>query len=405
MYQDLGYETYEECCADYPEYCDTKEKKCSIMKDYKHFNINTCMPKGWPQKNDDCWLDSSLYAMFAPTDISNFFSNILDKLHESSNKDENNIALSINNYLHGLNDPKWSETDECKQKIKNDIGAALISWDKKHKKIFNISNENAMLYDSLFLKDGTGDIGRGPQDILFKFFSIISKDYVNIHTLNGEQNKMRTMYKTKEIVTNKLKHKTLYNKKLVIISINNNNKDKDNTTLDDIKNINNYKLQSVVYGSGAHIITVSLCRNKYIMYNNMELPIKNILNNKNIFNLAEQLILVYSSNKLINIDNLDKLKKIKQKVQSIPSPRTAATRTAATRTAATRTSGPRTVSKRTSGRNASTRKIAPQTPSTSSGASRTGATRTTSTRKVESKTYSRRTLSKGIKQTPKGTKI
>ena len=116
MYQDLGYDTYEECCADYPEYCDTKEKKCSIMKDYKHFNINTCMPKGWPQKNDDCWLDSSLYAMFAPTDISNFFSNVLDKLHESKDKDENDIALNINNYLHGLNDPKWSDVDECKQK-------------------------------------------------------------------------------------------------------------------------------------------------------------------------------------------------------------------------------------------------------------------------------------------------
>ena len=52
--------------------------------------------------------------------ISNFFSNVLDKLHESKDKDENDIALSINNYLHGLNDPTWSETEKCKQKIKND---------------------------------------------------------------------------------------------------------------------------------------------------------------------------------------------------------------------------------------------------------------------------------------------
>ena len=48
MYADLGYNTYEECCADYPEYCDTKEKTCSIMKDYKHFNINTCMKRLLP---------------------------------------------------------------------------------------------------------------------------------------------------------------------------------------------------------------------------------------------------------------------------------------------------------------------------------------------------------------------
>jgi len=370
MYADLGYNTYEECCADYPEYCDTKEKTCSIMKDYKHFNINTCMPKGWPQKNDDCWLDSSLYAIFSPLDTSNFFSNILDKLHESKDKDENDIALNINNYLHGLNDPKWSDADECKQKIKNNIGTALISWEKKHKKLFNISNENAFLYDSLFLKDGTGDIGRGPQDILFKFFSIIAKDYINIHSLQGEQNKMLTNKKTRDIVINKLKHKTLYNKKLIIISINNNNiNHKDTTTLDDIKNINNYKLQSVVYGSGAHIITISLCRSKFIMYNNMKLPIDTITNDKNIFNLSEQLILVYSSNKLINIDNLDKLKKIKEKVQSRPSPRTERARTTSTRKVSERTVSPSKASTikastiKASTTKASTRKITEPTVS------------------------------------------
>jgi hypothetical protein len=91
----------------------------------------------------------------------------------------------------------------------------------------------------------------------------------------------------------------------------------------------------------------------------MELPIKNILNNKNIFNLAEQLILVYSSNKLINIDNLDKLKKIKEKVQSRPSPRTETARTTSTRKVTERTVSPT----KASTTKASTRKITEPTVS------------------------------------------
>ena len=272
-FKDFGYDTYEECCADYPTKCDNVDSsaKCNSIREYSHFDIKTCMPTGWLQKNDDCWIDSTLYALFSPKGISNFFSNLLDMIHNSSEPDEKLFALNINNYLHGINDIKWSDVDNlntennCKQKIKNDITKYIISWEVRNKKMFNFNNEN--MFNLQFYKDRNGDVGRGPQTIIIKFLYELTKQYIDLYEIIGTQNTIKHNKRIKEVAENKIKENS-NNKKIKIISILANDirdtKRNDTTQLKEIQHIRNYTLQSIIYGSGAHIKTLSLCNVKYI---------------------------------------------------------------------------------------------------------------------------------------------
>ena len=56
------------------------------------------MPNGWKQMNNDCWIDSALYSLFA-SDIWPIFSEILNKMNASKNSNIRDVSISISNYL------------------------------------------------------------------------------------------------------------------------------------------------------------------------------------------------------------------------------------------------------------------------------------------------------------------
>ena len=75
---------------------------------------------------------------------------------------------------------------------------------------------------------------------------------------------------------------------------------KDTTRIVEIKDINNYRLESFIKGIGIHVISVSRCGDRYVFYdNNGNGDVSVIVNNdaRNIqqefFKDAEQLIFVY----------------------------------------------------------------------------------------------------------------
>ena len=146
---------------------------CYQLKPYKKFVQTKCDPLGWKQSNNDCWIDSSLYAMFAPTRSCLYFSDKLDQLNESDDENEKNIALYISNYLQGINLIKWSTMKErsienCKQRCKNEIVKHLLLWNKSHE--FSIGIGDKDIQDMIVSKP-SDDIGHGPQHVLLKFFA------------------------------------------------------------------------------------------------------------------------------------------------------------------------------------------------------------------------------------------
>ena len=125
-YLDLGFNTVEECCKEYPENCSEKENKCSVLLPYKSYKYVNCNPEGWKQLNNDCWIDSALYALFASSDTVEIFSKILDKLNDSHDDIEKQIAYYISNYLEGLNDSTWTEKEDCKTLCKKKIVELIL---------------------------------------------------------------------------------------------------------------------------------------------------------------------------------------------------------------------------------------------------------------------------------------
>lgn len=124
-YESIGSSSKEECCEDYPSYCEIGQKKleCPTLHAYKHFNFSNCHPSGWNQQNNDCWLDSSLYALFGTKRLSDQVSFTLDAISNSESVHERDFAINISNYLEGLNNLKWS--GDCNQLLKNNISNAI----------------------------------------------------------------------------------------------------------------------------------------------------------------------------------------------------------------------------------------------------------------------------------------
>jgi len=323
-YKAAGFSSYDECCEEYPDFCSDAEIElpCSLMTAYKHFDFNICMPDGWPQKNNDCWLDSSLYAMFAPEKSSRLFAVILDSLNESEDEDEKQIAYYISNYLNGINDHEWTETEKCKQKCKNKIVKYLLSWNKNHNYDLNIGDAEAIKF--AFHKDSLDDYDVGPQAVLFNFFTLISQSKIDlpkiklteqtdnmVNSLCSKSNPKPLKNIIEAILTTPLTDD------IQVVSLNSIDIDKcsDKTRILEIKQINGYSLQSMVYGSGAHIIAASLCKNNFVSYDNMKNPQvnSNINNTDEYFTFAQQIILIYLKDSASVIGGFRSIKGIKSR--------------------------------------------------------------------------------------------
>lgn len=291
-------ESYEQCCEDFPNWCSANVG-CTTS-DYDHFKTTTnCAPDAWEINFDDCWIDSSLFAMFAPYKSSVNFSNMLDVLNDSVDEDERKIAYYIRNYLNGLYDPSWSKKENCKQVCKNEIGEALLRWNSRNGFALDIG-EDDIVASTTFERNDKGDIGSGPQYIIYKFFSLKFNSQINSIEIKAPElfNYCQKPYKPKKLVKNIIKSNIINNDtNMVFLHLNFLDKKKcdERTRIVEIKKIGNYELQSIVYGSGIHTQAAVLCNNRFILYDNNEMNRINMnLNNTDyFFTNSQEITLVY----------------------------------------------------------------------------------------------------------------
>lgn len=99
-------------------------------------DTNYCNGDGWKQGNNDCPLDSFLFATFVPKDLRFFFNKIIQGMQESNNEILKVVAeslvlyLSLYNYREGGTD--LEEYRKCKQSIKNFNINCIVLYAKQY---------------------------------------------------------------------------------------------------------------------------------------------------------------------------------------------------------------------------------------------------------------------------------
>jgi hypothetical protein len=294
-YELLGFDTPEECCEeeaykDNPEMCPRsgqsqqsqevirKNLKCTDRKAYTKFKLERCMPVGWIQNNDDCWIDSGLYALFA-SNASSIFSDLLGRMRKSRSTNMKEIAYNISNYLRNidLEGDVLESMNKCKQEYKN-----LIVY-----YFNNYIQEKGIDYD-IFQQirlDTVKDVGRGNQDIILRIFY----EFCNLEVQTLGKSDFNIIFKQVDSFAadceknisgiNKLLLRRLWEilqdtKKsdiVIFIDINGINPISctDRSKIKEIQQIGNYKLVSYISGKGAHITTNVWCKDSMNWYDNM----------------------------------------------------------------------------------------------------------------------------------------
>ena len=299
-YQAYTFDSYRQCCERLEGTCPPK-KTCQTL-DYTPFIPNSnCSPEAWKWTYDSCWIDSVLYAMFVPIKISMEFSNMLDTINSSLDVNEKKIAYYMRNYLIGLYNPSWSENSDGKLRMivcKTELSDALLDWNKSNGFIFNNSID-AQVQEHLFGRD-KWDVKRGPQFVILEFFCNKFSDKINCISFKGQDLVQHcNLVEPKKLVKNIInKHLSTQTKDLIFIHLydmQDCKTNRDRTRIEEIKNINNYELQSFVYGSNQHTRAAVLCNRNFISYDDMTSGKRtnNINNQDLIFNSAEEITLIY----------------------------------------------------------------------------------------------------------------
>lgn len=261
---------------------------CSDEKEYTRYISKGCIANGWKQVNNDCWIDSALFSLFA-SDTWIVFSEILDAMNASKNVNIKQISKSISNYLRYINDTPIADADfiQCKQYLKNLIvyyyKNYLESLDKT-KLPHYISLE---AFDSRYQLDADGKIGVGDQEIILELFTLFNMiepsgfttkqifitDFTNECLAVDPKNRFKKEYSL--ILKNKIQ-KTLFDasisEDIIFIDIPSIPLDPnicyDSTLSSDITNLGNYTLVSIIVGTDEHIISYVWCSGNIYSYDN-----------------------------------------------------------------------------------------------------------------------------------------
>ena len=249
--------------------------KCIISK-YKKFDLKNCIPNAWKQSNDDCWIDSALYALFA-SDIRNIFSIILDEMYKSDNTDIKKTAIYLSNYLEVLN-TKSDLTRECKKLYKNLIIHSFSNYLTKINSDYDVLQK---------VQIRNNNVVKGYSDLILQLFNYMNPTELNfkIEELAG----ISLNHTIKEYITIEFTEE--------ILIINYASLEPDNTTIGDIQKVHNYKLISYLSGiEGDHIVSTVLCGGSFNYYNNQDkLPVKSIKDYLTLKMMkdADEIILIY----------------------------------------------------------------------------------------------------------------
>lgn len=336
QYEDLGYDNEQECldafnCGE-PEITECPDH----IKEYREFNLESCGRKGWSQNNNDCWLDSALYALFGTTDLSKKSSRSLNKINELMPE----LGLAIRNYLIGLEKDDWdngviggrfNRSELCKQNYKNQITKLII----KYAEDFFFNPEARANFQEV-----AGNYSNGDMSLIFRIFAAI--DYENVVYFSTDDFNMvcskphdRDSYM--EEIDNDEKTKKIKQRKFIkniLKALSNDYIGKEyffidirglDMTCQDMTRIvecyglkdnsgNTYNLTSICYGIGIHYTTSVKCDEKWYVYNNQSDDLVSQINSKKMheispFSDSEHLILIF--NKEPGIVKKEKIKKMR----------------------------------------------------------------------------------------------
>ena len=256
-------EILQECIA------RLQEKKCNVIIPYKKY-VPVCAPMGWKQMFNDCWLDSTLYILFA-SDLANRMVTLLEKMNSSDSENTRDLAKNIYNYLQGIsNYDAWITKNSCKQIVKRNIYKNIINY-------FNDTNNDK--FDTLLVSfqiRGDTYIGNGSALPLLHLLGDIESS-LDVKTFirpceSTQQGASPCLDKitnyTEELNSNAGKN----NIKSAIIIIQTSGKCRDVTPFIDYTSVKGWNLKGVIVGSVDHYRGYSLCQGKWYDYNNQNKP-------------------------------------------------------------------------------------------------------------------------------------
>ncbi len=261
----------------------------SLIRPSTNISTNKCTQLGWPQRADDCWIDSYFYAIFMNDRISPLINKLFDNIVYNNEHDsyEYKIVRLINMYLHLLKEKANIKLySDLKQTIKFCIcafGYQLLYDNNIQHTHFGITLPEHG-HDIQFNK--SWPIMGGDAQDLVKMISIICKSYVNykhIGMIMDDDAFIKKYCKLGENIQETVVHKNtlkiniemgcvsnenlIYNVKLNIIDA----KSIDFNNLERIfmkTNNSYYSLEAISVAQGNHQTTYTKCNGEWRFYDN-----------------------------------------------------------------------------------------------------------------------------------------
>lgn len=339
-YDGLGFDTKNDCLDEYncgePDITECPDN----ITEYREFNLESCGRKGWGQNNNDCWLDSAMYALFGTTDLSKKSSHTLNKINEVTPE----LGLALRNYLIGLERDDWdkgtiggrfSRGDLCKQDWKNKITKLIIGYAET---VFGNAAASANF------QEVAGNYSNGDMSLLFKIFAHMDSENVeyfstdNFDMVCSKPSDKDSYMEDIDIDdgVKKLKIKQRKFIKNILMKLSNEYIGKEYFFIDirgldiscnDMTRIvecyglkdnsgNTYNLTSICYGKGIHYTASVKCNDRWYLYDNQSPNLVSQIDSKRIhdyspFYDSEQLVLVFNK----EIGKVKKEKKMSTKVR------------------------------------------------------------------------------------------
>ena len=155
--------------------------------------------KGWSQRNNDCWLDSALWALFYSNELEIVIRDIINDIKKSNNSNIqlNNYFDSILEYIDkGLKNIDWSrDNTNCK----DDRNDSRMSCKQKTKnKISKLLNEITGIF-ACDPEDCIEDQGMNDPSFIFNIFKEYKSDSFDIIELSNLEDRKLSNIKNTDI--------------------------------------------------------------------------------------------------------------------------------------------------------------------------------------------------------------
>jgi len=265
---------------------DLDDKNCYTNDNttFKQIILQNNIIKGNKQENDDCWLDSFLYAIFAPLGIRTYFINLINKMNRDTDANIKKIAIYISNYIVNF-DKNTTLNKADKQKYKfliiKFIWKYLIS--KPETSIAHTAGE-LLKIDIDFNNFIKCIIATGNTDWLFIFFNNYEPKFT--FQLDNKEgcSSYTTLKKCVDYRFNNFKNNGLHQKEIITFKVDNLDKNNKVTDIEDITiKKTTFKLQSFIVSSNIHYTAVIRNDDGYYYYDNMNYGKIEKINNINDF--------------------------------------------------------------------------------------------------------------------------